>query len=75
MPRTKYRNGDTITLTSCGCDGCSPSRINGALCHEQGCLEAWKDYAKTCSECDRNYYAQRPGAFQMCHFCARNYFR
>jgi hypothetical protein len=48
--RQTYRNGDPISL-SCGCDGCSPLRINGVLCHEQGCREAWRDYAVPCREC------------------------
>lgn len=48
--RTNYKNGDEISL-SCGCDDCSPSVINGTLCHEMGCPSAWKDYTKECREC------------------------
>lgn len=70
--RTKYRNGDSITLR-CGCDSCSPSRINGVLCHEAGCPDRWKDYAKECSECGRNYYAEHRGPAGMCTRCARRY--
>ena len=47
--RTHYRNGDEITLH--GCDGCSPSMINGVLCHETGCPEAWRDHTVSCFEC------------------------
>jgi hypothetical protein len=49
--RTEYANGDGITLTGCGCDGCSPSRINGVFCHEQGCPDAWRDYPRECAWC------------------------
>jgi hypothetical protein len=48
--RTHYRNGDEITLMG-GCDSCSPSRINGVFCHEQGCPDAWRDYSIACREC------------------------
>ena len=51
MTREHYRNGDTIDLTECGCDGCSPSLVNGVLCHEAGCPDSWKDTEKTCFEC------------------------
>jgi hypothetical protein len=37
--RTPYRNSDAIGLL-CGCDGCTPSRVNGVLCHEAGCAQA-----------------------------------
>jgi hypothetical protein len=57
--RTRYRNGDEIRL-ACGCNDCSPTRINGVLCHEQGCPSAWKDYAKTCIECDASFYSPNP---------------
>ena len=50
MKRTSYANGDTITL-ACGCDGCNPARINGVLCHESGCPEAWRDATRECFEC------------------------
>ena len=57
MPRTHYRNGDPITLL-CGCDGCRPSRINGVLCHETACPDAWRDYAVECFECGRSIYPE-----------------
>jgi hypothetical protein len=54
--RTRYRNGDEIRL-ACGCNDCNPTRINGVLCHEQGCPSAWKDHARTCVECDAKFYS------------------
>jgi len=49
--REKYKNGDEISLVFGGCDGCSPSVINGVFCHEQGCPDAWRDRTKVCDEC------------------------
>lgn len=57
MTRTQYRNGDEVQL-SCGCDGCSPSMINGTLCHESGCPDAWRDYQVECSECGCDFYPE-----------------
>lgn len=42
-PRSTYRNGDSIGLAWNGCDGCSPSMIQGVFCHETGCPDAWRD--------------------------------
>jgi hypothetical protein len=58
--RTNYRNGDEISL-SCGCDGCSPSMINGVLCHESGCPDAWRDKAVACFECGCDFYPFQRG--------------
>jgi hypothetical protein len=55
MARTTYRNGDKITLL-CGCDGCSPSVINGVFCHETGCPEAWRDREAECFDCGCAFY-------------------
>lgn len=51
MKRETYRNGDEIGLKECGCDGCAPAFINGILCHETGCPDAWRDNAIECLEC------------------------
>lgn len=53
--RTNYRNGDEIRLQENGCDGCSPSAINGTLCHESGCSDSWRDYSSDCFECGCEY--------------------
>lgn len=47
--RTKYRNGDAVELGNC--NGCSPCRINGVLCHEASCSDAWRDTGRECFEC------------------------
>ena len=33
------------------CQSCELMRINGVVCHEIGCPDAWKDYNKRCFEC------------------------
>ena len=50
--RTHYKNGDEISLVHGGCDGCSPSSVNGVICHEHGCPDAWKDADWTSTEDD-----------------------
>jgi len=49
--RETYRNGDLITLSANGCDGCSPSAVNGALVHEHGCPDSWRDRTRACYVC------------------------
>jgi hypothetical protein len=33
------------------CQSCEVLRINGVLCHEQGCPDAWMDEIRQCYEC------------------------
>lgn len=33
------------------CSHCQAATINGVRCHETGCPDAWRDYAKPCREC------------------------
>ena len=33
------------------CNGCDASFINGVLCHEEGCSDAWRDETRECDEC------------------------
>lgn len=61
MNRATYRNGDDITLTATGCDGCSPSVINGVFCHETDCPEAWRDRQVACFECGCDFYPAERG--------------
>ena len=67
--RTQYRNGDEIGLTAIGCDGCSPSMVNGVLCHEQGCPDAWRDCKIKCWECGCEEYPSERGS-RLCAGCA-----
>lgn len=70
MSRTAYRNGDEITLKQTGCDSCSPANINGILCHEAGCPDAWKDYIIECFQCGCEFYPiDKPYPGAMCLDC------
>jgi len=37
------------------CTSCQLLRINGVICHETGCPEAWKDYVIDCKECGQPF--------------------
>ena len=56
MSRKNYNNGDEVGLEQNGCDGCSPSVINGVFCHEHGCPDAWRDRKIACGECGCDFY-------------------
>jgi hypothetical protein len=56
--RTHYRNGDEITMQWNGCDGCSPTMIQGVACHENGCPDAWRDSQVECEECGCGFHPQ-----------------
>jgi hypothetical protein len=54
--RHQYRNGDDIDLKATGCDSCSPTIINGVLCHETGCPDAWRDCSRECKWCGAEFH-------------------
>jgi hypothetical protein len=64
--RKQYKNGDMITLN--GCNGCSPSVVNGILCHEQGCPDRWRDTSKKCTDCGNDFYPDSRNQV-MCTIC------
>jgi hypothetical protein len=66
--RKHYKNSDDISLTANGCDGCSPTVINGVFCHEIGCPDAWLDYPVECKWCGREFYPEIRGQ----EFCDEN---
>ena len=33
------------------CQSCEALSINGMVCHESGCPDAWKDQIRECKEC------------------------
>lgn len=37
--------------TAARCQSCQLARINGVLCHETGCPDAWRGRAATCFRC------------------------
>lgn len=38
-----------------GCHSCELIRINGIVCHETGCPDAWKDYTRECKWCGTKF--------------------
>jgi len=37
------------------CKSCDAVTINGMVCHERGCPDAWKDYTVTCKWCGSKF--------------------
>lgn len=37
------------------CNSCQLMRIQGVLCHETGCPDAWEDELRKCKWCDREF--------------------
>ena len=37
------------------CASCEVLSINGVLCHETGCPEAWKSYTRECTWCGQEF--------------------
>jgi len=37
------------------CQSCEVVRINGILCHETGCPDAWEDYTRECPWCGQEF--------------------
>ena len=69
IERDTYRNGIDIGMKFCGCDGCSPSVVNGTLCHELGCAHAWKDRAAECDTCGCEFFCAEKND-SVCSDCA-----
>lgn len=47
------------------CDSCEAVTINGVLCHEHGCPDAWKDSIVECWNCGSSFQPEFKGQ----HFC------
>lgn len=37
------------------CSGCELSRIQGVICHETGCPEAWRSELRDCPNCGSEF--------------------
>lgn len=73
MSRETYRNGDPIGLQENGCDGCSPSMIQGFLCHESGCPDAWRDRKAKCNFCGCTFPLENRND-TLCQGCLDDHF-
>lgn len=55
------------------CDSCAQVRINGILCHEAGCPDAWKDEQRFCDFCDSMFKPETKGQQFCCDSCADSF--
>lgn len=46
---------------SISCDSCQLVFINGMMCHELGCPEAWKDETVECFQCGVEFHPEERG--------------
>jgi len=56
------------------CNNCELLSINGILCHETGCPDAWQDETRECKECGSEFAPetrQQTCCDDSC-FCAYN---
>lgn len=52
------------------CDSCQAMRINGVLCHEQGCPDAWRGKPAPCFECGCDFIPESaPTRYSVCPDC------
>lgn len=42
------------------CGSCDAVYINGVLCHESGCPDAWKDQVRECKFCGCDFIPEEP---------------
>lgn len=46
------------------CDSCEVVRINGVLCHEAGCPDAWRDRTRECDVCGCDFLPEGQSHWQ-----------
>ncbi len=55
------------------CDSCQLVRINGVVCHETGCPQAWRTKVRECRECGGEFVPESRGQRECCESCAAAY--
>jgi hypothetical protein len=55
------------------CTGCELLRINGTLCHETGCPEAWRDSVRECVSCGFDFKPDERWQRFCAEECAKEY--
>lgn len=55
------------------CDSCELARINGLICHETGCPNAWQGYLRECKWCGALFRPKEKYHSCCCTSCARSY--
>jgi tRNA(Ile2) C34 agmatinyltransferase TiaS len=55
------------------CEQCEAVRINGVLCHEHGCPDAWKDEKRECKWCGSQFNPEGRNQYFCSEDCAQDY--
>ncbi len=55
------------------CQSCQLLRINGHLCHETGCPDAWRTETRECRECGSDFRPESRAQHECCESCACAY--
>ena len=55
------------------CPSCETARINGILCHEQGCPDAWRSYRRECQWCGSEFLPEDRDQTCCSDECAESY--
>lgn len=55
------------------CQSCEALTINGLLCHEIGCPDAWRDYKNECAWCGTKFTPEYKGQKSCSEDCAHDY--
>ncbi len=55
------------------CQSCQLLRINGHLCHETGCPDAWRTETRECRECGTPFRPESRAQHECCESCACAY--
>jgi hypothetical protein len=71
MSRKQYRNGDPINGN---CNSCIPVVINGVLCHEHFCPDAWRDEVRECKECGTKFHPEDRTQTCCCQHCVHSFY-
>jgi hypothetical protein len=51
------------------CKSCELLRINGVVCHETGCPDAWKDEIRDCAWCGQPFKPEHSQSLCCSHSC------
>ncbi len=71
--KTKERNKRTGEVRyRYHCDSCQLLRINGVVCHETGCPDAWRDHARECRECGVDFQPREREQVHCSKRCAHH---
>jgi len=55
------------------CPSCAQVSINGVVCHEQGCPDAWRDETRECRWCGGKFKPESGWQEFCCDDCAAAY--